>query len=57
MYELGFGTDYYTVYFKFSIELKMMYSMRNMLKRNNTVYTNSIENLKSKIFQLSFLFE
>jgi hypothetical protein len=57
LYEFGVGFDFYTEFFKFSTELKMMYGLRDMLKRDGTVYTNSIDRLKSKMFQLSFLFE
>ncbi len=57
LYQVGVGFDFYLEYFKFSTELKMMYGMRDLLKRDNSLYTNSIERLNSKIFQLSFLFE
>jgi hypothetical protein len=57
LYQFGVGFDFYLEYFKFSTELKMMYGLRDLLKRDGTVYTNSIDRLNSKIFQLSFLFE
>jgi len=56
-YEFGVGFDFYLDYFKFSTELKMMYGLQNLIKYDGTVYTNSIQRLNSKIFQLSFLFE
>jgi hypothetical protein len=56
-FQVGVGFDFYLEYFKFSTELKMMYGMRDLLKRDNSIYTNSIDRLNSKIFQLSFLFE
>jgi len=56
-FEFGVGFDFYLEYFKFSTELKMMYGLRDLLKRDGTVYTQSIDRLNSKIFQLSFLFE
>jgi len=55
--QAGVGFDFYLEYFKFSTELKMMYGLRDLLKRDNSIYTNSIDKLNSKIFQLSFLFE
>jgi hypothetical protein len=55
--ELGVGFDFYNEYFKFAVELKMMYGLMDVLKREHNLYTDSIESLKSKIFQLSFTFE
>jgi len=57
MCQLGVGFDFYLEYFKFSTELKMSYGLRDLLQRDNTIYTSSINRLNSKIFQLSFLFE
>jgi len=57
MYQFGVGFDFYLEYFKFSTELKMSYGIRDLLERDNTVFTSSINRLNSKIFQLSFLFE
>jgi hypothetical protein len=57
LYQVGVGFDFYLVYFKFATELKMSYGVHDLLKHDNTIYTNSIDKLNSKIFQLSFLFE
>lgn len=57
LYQVGVGFDFYLEYFKFSTELKMSYGLRDLLKRDNSVYTNSIDKLNSKIFILSFTFE
>ncbi len=56
-YELGVGFDYYFYYFKFSTEIKASFGMRDMLRRENTMFTNSIDRLNSKIVMVSFLFE
>lgn len=56
-YQFGVGFDFYFSYFKFATEIKMIYGMKDLLKRDNTVYTTSIDRLNSKLFQLSFLFE
>ena len=56
-YELGTGFDFYLDFFKFGVELKMDYGMRDLLQRDKTVYTNSIDKLSSKMFLLSFTFE
>lgn len=51
------GADFYNEWFKFGVELKMMYGMRDVLKREHNIYTDGIESLRSKIFQVSFTFE
>lgn len=55
--ELGVGFDFYFEWFKFGTELKMSYGMLDMLKHEENLYTDGIEQMKSKMFQLSFTFE
>lgn len=55
--ELGVGFDFYFEWFKFGTELKMSYGARDMLKREGNIYTEGIDKLRSKIFQISFTFE
>jgi hypothetical protein len=55
--EAGVGFDFYNEWFKFGIELKMMYGLMDVLKREGNIYTESISSLNSKIFQVSFTFE
>jgi Outer membrane protein beta-barrel domain len=55
--EIGFGTDFYLEYFKFGIELKMSYGIKDILDRDDTVFSNPIDKLKSKMFLLSLTFE
>lgn len=55
--ETGVGFDFYNEWFKLALELKMMYGLFDQLKRENNLYTNSIQSLKSKIFQISITFE
>lgn len=57
MVDVGTGFDFFLPYFKFGIELKMSYGLRDLLIKENTIYTNSVKRLNSKIFQLSFTFE
>jgi len=56
-FEVGVGFDFYFEWFKFGTELKMSYGMLDVLKRDGNIYTDGIDKLKSKIFQLSFTFE
>jgi hypothetical protein len=55
--ETGVGFEFYNEWFKFGIELKMLFGLTDVLKREHNLYTDSIVSLKSKIFQLSFTFE
>ena len=55
--EAGVGFDFYNEWFKFGVELKMMYGLFDMLKREHNLYTDGIQTMKSKIFQVSFTFE
>jgi hypothetical protein len=55
--EAGVGFDFYNEWFKLGVEVKMMYGLMDQLKREDNIYTNSIQSLKSKIFQFSLTFE
>jgi predicted Zn-dependent protease len=55
--EAGVGFDFYNEWFKLGLEVKMMYGLFDQLKREDNLYTNSIQSLKSKIFQFSVTFE
>jgi hypothetical protein len=54
---VGVGFDFYNPWFKLGVELKMSYGLMDVLKRDDTGLTQSIESLKSKVFQLGFTFE
>ena len=54
--ELGAGFDFYFEWFKMGIEARMSYGLFDLVKRDNTLYTDPIQSLRSKIFQLSFTF-
>jgi len=56
-FEFGVGFEFYATFFKFGTELKMSYGMRDLLKREDNIYTDGIDKLSSKIFQISLTFE
>lgn len=56
-YEAGGGIEFYLPYFKFGLELKVSQGLRNLIIPDNSVYTESINALKSKTYLLSFTFE
>ena len=57
MGEVGFGLDFYLEYFKFSPQLKLSYGLINLLKSEDSVYSNSINRLSTNGWMLSFTFE
>lgn len=56
-WEVGVGFDIYMQYFKFSPELKVSFGLNNLLVKDETVYTRTINKLNSTAFLLSFHFE
>jgi len=55
--EIAFGTDFYLQYFKFGLEFKMSYGLKDLLDHDNEQFTDPIDKLKSKMFLLSLTFE
>jgi hypothetical protein len=65
--EIGFGMDFYLVYFKFAIEIKYSVGLTNILSKTDgsgqppdptyEIYTKCIDKLNSHIVILSFHFE
>jgi hypothetical protein len=56
-YEIGFGFDFYLMYFKFALEIKMYNGVNNLLVKDDLIYSRALESLNSKIFYVSLLFE
>lgn len=56
-FEAGAGLDFFLPYFKFGIELRAGLGMRNLLVPDNTIYSNSIDQLRSKVLLISLTFE
>lgn len=55
--ELGVGFDFFLEYFKFTPELKFSYGLNNIIFDDNTIYSNPIVDLRSRIFVVAFNFE
>lgn len=55
--EAGGGFDFFLPYFKFSIELKTAFGLKNLLIQENNVYTTPIQSLRTRAFVMSFCFE
>ncbi len=56
-WDLGVGVDFYMEFFKMSVEAKMAFGLNNLLVEDGSVFTNSIESLRSKTFLFSIYFE
>jgi hypothetical protein len=56
-YSAGAGTDFYLQYFKLGLELKLLIGTRNLLKVENSVFTNSIDKIRSRMVVFSITFE
>lgn len=56
-YSAGAGTDFYLQYFKLGFELKLLIGTKNLLKKENSVFTNSIDKVRSRMFVFSITFE
>ena len=57
MIEVGFGIDFYLEYFKFSPQIKISQGVLQVLNKDTSVYTNSIDQLTTNGWILSFTFE
>lgn len=55
--EAGVGVEFYNGWFKLGVEIKMSYGLFNLLRAEGNIYSGGIEDLRSKIWQLSFTFE
>ncbi len=56
-YTVGAGTDFYMEMFKLSLEVRMFNGLDNLLVSDNTVFSNSLHSLKTKMFLFSIYFE
>ena len=59
-YEIGFGIDFYLVYFKFSPSIRGIFSIQNELiqdNNSNSPWTSNIKNLLSQGIAINLTFE
>lgn len=55
--EVGAGADFFLPYFKFGIELKLSLGIKNLLIKDPTIFSQTLDSLHSKVFLVSFTFE
>ncbi len=56
-YSAGAGTDFYLKYFKLGLEVKLLIGTKNLMKVENSVFTNSIDKIRSRMVVFSITFE
>ena len=55
--DFGAGADFFLPFFKFSIELKTEFGMRNVLIQDDTPFSAAFDELRTRSFIISFTFE
>lgn len=55
--QLGGGLEWFAPYFKFGVELKYSYGLRNTFVPDGTVIANPIDRLYNKVWWVSLIFE
>ncbi len=56
-YSAGAGTDFYLQYFKLGLELKLLIGTKNLLRPENSIFTNSLDKVRSRMVVFSITFE
>jgi hypothetical protein len=56
-YSGGAGVDFYLMYFKLGFELKLHTGTRNLLRTENSIFTNSIQKVRSRMVTFTVTFE
>ena len=55
--ELGVGLDFFLQYFKFGLELKYAHGFNDMLIHDNSIYSNPLDYLQSRMWTFNITFE
>ena len=56
-YSAGLGVDFYLQYFKLGLELKFIHGTKNLLQKQNNIFSNSLDKVNSKMVVFSVTFE
>jgi hypothetical protein len=56
-YSGGAGVDFYLMYFKLGFELKLQMGTKDLLKKENSIFTNSLDRVRSRMVTFSVTFE
>ena len=55
--DVGAGADFFLPFFKFSVEMKTEFGMRNVLIQDDTPFSAAFDQLRTRSFIISFTFE
>ncbi|MCH1582828.1 MAG: PorT family protein [Flavobacteriales bacterium] len=55
--DFGAGADFFLPFFKFSVEMKTEFGMRNVLIQDDTPFSAAFDQLRTRSFIISFTFE
>lgn len=56
-YSIGAGTDFYLMYFKLGLEIKLINGTKNLLYKENSIFTKSVDQVNSRMVVFSITFE
>jgi hypothetical protein len=56
-YSGGAGVDFYLMYFKLGFELKLHMGTKNLLRKENSIFTNSLDKVRSRMVTFTVTFE
>jgi len=56
-YSGGAGVDFYLMYFKLGFELKLQMGTKNLLRKENSIFTNSLDRVRSRMVTFTVTFE
>jgi len=56
-YSSGAGVDFYLQYFKLGLEAKLQIGTRNLLRPENSIFSNSIDKVRSRMVVFTITFE
>jgi hypothetical protein len=56
-YSGGAGVDFYLMYFKLGFELKLHMGTKNLLQKENSIFTNSLDKVRSRMVTFTVTFE
>lgn len=56
-YSIGAGTDFYLKYFKFGLEIKLITGTKNLIYKDNNIFSKSVDKVNSRMVVFSLTFE
>jgi hypothetical protein len=57
VYSLGAGTDFYLKYFKLGLEIKLIQGTKNLLYKDNNIFSKAVDKVNSQMVVFSITFE